>query len=40
MPVSASRRGLVLTSSEITMIKIEDLENLPPEVVESLGEMA
>lgn len=22
------------------MIKIEDLENLPPEVVESLGEMA
>ncbi len=39
MPVSAGCRDPVLTSSEITMIKIEDLENLPPEVVESLGEM-
>jgi len=40
VPVSASRRGLVLMSSENKMINIEDLENLPPEVVESLGEVS
>ncbi|ENX33906.1 hypothetical protein F889_02570 [Acinetobacter colistiniresistens] len=37
--MSASRRGLVLTSSEETMLTHEELENLPEEIKNSLGEI-
>ena len=40
MPVSAGCRDPVLMSSENIMISIEDLEDLPPEVIESLGEVS
>ncbi|EKL42393.1 hypothetical protein ACINNAV21_1154 [Acinetobacter baumannii Naval-21] len=36
--MSAGCRGPVLMSSENIMIRIEDLEKLPPEVVESIKE--
>jgi len=38
VPVSAGCRDPVLTSSENIMISIEDLEKLPPEVIESIKE--
>jgi len=40
VPVSAGCRDPVLMSSENKMISIEDIENSPPEVVESLGEVS
>lgn len=39
MPVSTGCRDPVLTSSEVIMLTHEELENLPKEIKESLGEI-